>query len=69
MNFFHIDRYDLILLYLGFAILIASIFPRLLSKYLITAPIVYLGAAILFFSFLMIIRCQASPRVLIGEKD
>ena len=51
MDFFDIDRYDLILLYLGFAILIASIFPRLLSKHLITTPMVYLGAAILFFSF------------------
>jgi NhaP-type Na+/H+ or K+/H+ antiporter len=48
------DTYDVILFYIGFIILIATFFPRFLSNYLITAPIVYLllavGVFYIFFS-------------------
>lgn len=49
---FQIDTYDLILTYLGVAILIAVILPRVLSKHLLTAPIVYLVLATVVFAFI-----------------
>lgn len=45
------DTYDIILFYIGFIILVATIFPRFLSNYLITAPIVYLLLAVGVFCF------------------
>ncbi|HSL90900.1 MAG TPA: sodium:proton antiporter [Ignavibacteriaceae bacterium] len=45
------DTYDVILFYIGFIILIATLFPRFLSNYLITAPIVYLLLAVGVFFF------------------
>lgn len=50
MNF-QFETYNLILLYLGVIILIAAIFPRVLAKHLLTAPIVYLVLATLVFAF------------------
>jgi NhaP-type Na+/H+ or K+/H+ antiporter len=50
MVFIQIDTYDLILLYLGVVILIASLFPRILSNHRVTAPIVYLFLATLVFT-------------------
>lgn len=44
------ENYYIILFYLGFIILVATVFPRFLSKYLITAPIVYLILALIVFS-------------------
>ncbi|MBW6498465.1 MAG: sodium:proton antiporter [Bacteroidales bacterium] len=46
------DTYDIILLYLGFIILVATVFPRFLSRYLITAPVVYLILAVGVFFFI-----------------
>ncbi|WP_291783794.1 cation:proton antiporter [Cecembia sp.] len=51
MDFIQVDTYDLILLFLGVAILIASLFPRFLTKHVVTAPIVYLLLAIIVFIF------------------
>jgi sodium/hydrogen antiporter len=45
------DTYDIILFYIGFIILVATIFPRFLSNYLITSPIVYLLLAVGVFFF------------------
>jgi hypothetical protein len=45
------DTYDVILFYIGFIILVATILPRFLSNYLITAPIVYLFLAVGVFYF------------------
>ncbi len=45
------ENYDIILFYLGFIILVATILPRILSKHLITAPIVYLILAVGVFVF------------------
>lgn len=45
------ESYDIILLYLGFIILLATILPRILSRHLITAPIVYLVLAMGVFVF------------------
>lgn len=45
------DTYDVILFYIGFIILVATIFPRFLSNYLITAPIIYLLLAVGVFYF------------------
>lgn len=45
------ESYDILLFYLGFIILVASILPRILSKHLITAPIVYLVLAAGVFLF------------------
>ncbi len=45
------ENYDFILFYLGFIILVATILPRILSKHLITAPIVYLVLAVGVFVF------------------
>lgn len=45
------DTYDVVLFYIGFIILIATFFPRFLSNYLITAPIVYLLLAVGVFFF------------------
>lgn len=45
------DTYDVMLFYIGFIILIATIFPRFLSNYLITAPIIYLLLAVGVFYF------------------
>lgn len=44
------DNYDIILFYIGVVIAVATVFPRFLSKYLITAPIVYLVLAVAVFS-------------------
>ena len=52
MNFTDIltnENYNIILLYIGFIILVATLFPRFLSNYIITAPIAYLALAILVF--------------------
>lgn len=49
---FNIDTYDLILTNLGVAILIAVILPRVLSKRLLTAPIVYMLLATVVFAFI-----------------
>jgi NhaP-type Na+/H+ or K+/H+ antiporter len=43
--------YDVILFYLGIVIIVATVFPRILSGYLITAPIAYLLIAVFAFSF------------------
>lgn len=40
------DKYDMILVYLGFIILVATILPRILSEYLVSAPIAYLILAV-----------------------
>jgi len=45
------DIYDIILLYLGIVILIAMLFPRFLSRYVITAPIAYLLISVVVFYF------------------
>ncbi|MDW7731444.1 MAG: cation:proton antiporter [Methanolobus sp.] len=45
------DIYDIILFYLGFVILVAMLFPRFLSRYIITAPIAYLLISVVVFSF------------------
>lgn len=45
------ESYNIILFYLGFIILVATILPRILSKNLITAPIVYLVFAVGVFVF------------------
>lgn len=52
MDFTHLltpDNYNIILFYLGFIILVATLFPRFLSSYIITAPIAYLAFAVLVF--------------------
>ncbi len=56
------DIYDVILLYLGIVILIAVLFPRFLSGYIITEPVVYLLIAVAVFSFF-----PASPLPHLGE--
>jgi len=45
------EAYDIILLYLGFVIMVAAIFPRMLKNYLITAPVAYLLLAVGVFIF------------------
>lgn len=60
---FDLDTYDLLLTYLGVVILIAVILPRVLSKYLLTAPIVYLGFATAVFALVL-----ASPLPHLGEE-
>ncbi|MFW5758610.1 MAG: cation:proton antiporter [Bacteroidota bacterium] len=45
-------NYNTFLFYLGFVILFASIFPRFLSRHIITAPVAYLVLAILIFTIL-----------------
>lgn len=45
------DTYDVILFYLGVVILVGLLFPRYLSRYIITAPIAYLLISVVVFSF------------------
>lgn len=45
------SSYDIVLLYLGVIILVATVFPRFFSQYLITIPIIYLVLAAGVFSF------------------
>ncbi len=47
-----LESYDIFLFYIGFIILVATLFPRYLSNYVMSAPIVYLVLAIIVFSFL-----------------
>lgn len=51
INIISPDIYNILLLYLGLAILVATIFPRFLSRHMITAPIAYLliSAGVFFF--------------------
>lgn len=51
-GFIQFDTYNLILTYLGVAIWIAVVLPRLLSRRLLTAPIVYLVLATVVFALL-----------------
>lgn len=51
-DFMSAANYNMLLFYLGFVILFASVFPRFLSRHIITAPIAYLVLAILVFSML-----------------
>lgn len=47
--YFSVDNYDVYLLYAGLLLLVAALLPKLLSKYTLSAPIVYLVLGYSFF--------------------